>query len=106
MTDRTTTQCRCSPALIFFLVTAGCPTKREVRPELSLGDVIPQLASWPPSSRRPSDPHLCRGWGVGTRWMMFPLPGGPTSERPVSFLWLLNGFPGMIPLHPVRVYHQ
>ncbi|KRY34854.1 hypothetical protein T01_6868 [Trichinella spiralis] len=40
------------------LVTAGCPTKREVRPELSLGGVILHVARWPSSSCQPSDPHL------------------------------------------------
>ncbi|KRX36901.1 hypothetical protein T05_6416 [Trichinella murrelli] len=34
------------------------PSFREVRPELSLRDVIPQVAGWPPSSRRPSYLHL------------------------------------------------
>ncbi|KRX69778.1 hypothetical protein T06_9332 [Trichinella sp. T6] len=41
-----------------FVFTAGRPTKREVRLERSLTDVISQVARWPPSSHRPSYPHL------------------------------------------------
>ncbi|KRX48473.1 hypothetical protein T05_3342 [Trichinella murrelli] len=37
---------------------------------------------------------------------MFLPPGSPASNGPVSFVWLLSGIPGVVPLHPVEVYHQ
>ncbi|KRX35357.1 hypothetical protein T06_15694, partial [Trichinella sp. T6] len=44
-----------------LLVTAGCSTKREVRPELSLGGVIPKMARWPSSSKTGLQQTLWRG---------------------------------------------
>ncbi|KRX12558.1 hypothetical protein T07_20 [Trichinella nelsoni] len=37
---------------------------------------------------------------------MFLPPVGSTSGEPVSFVWALSGFPGVVSFHPDRVYHQ
>ncbi|KRY46676.1 hypothetical protein T03_17385 [Trichinella britovi] len=37
---------------------------------------------------------------------MFLPPCSPVSNRLVSFIWLLSGMLGVVPFHPVGVYHQ
>ncbi|KRX69781.1 hypothetical protein T06_8467 [Trichinella sp. T6] len=37
---------------------------------------------------------------------MFLPPGSPASNGPVSYVWLLSDIPGVVPLHPVGVYHD
>ncbi|KRY29199.1 hypothetical protein T01_7957 [Trichinella spiralis] len=42
---------------------------------------------------------------VERRLMCLP-PGSPASNGPVSYVWLLSDIPGVVPLHPVGVYHE
>ncbi|KRY25943.1 hypothetical protein T03_15393, partial [Trichinella britovi] len=46
------------------------------------------------------------GWRGGTRRLMFLPPGSPASNGPVSYVWLLSDIPGVVPLHPLLVYHD